>query len=247
VQKRDLDEETYADSLTQSDERREMNPWQDYICHEIDICNALDVKFNIPNIQLMFHWAEQILRFEVLQQYSEERHEEGHTTNLKEDWNASNHNLNYLPLVITFQCRTLCFQIRELNIQALAQHWENSAAACNVFPSWDERVASLSSQSYAIPKFMGPQNRRNGKHPDPMVIDFRALHDNTQDAMHHMTIFSATHEFVKCKSRNKSYISNEQLHVIELCIYHGIKIHVEGLEGKSISRMCRCTGRLSWR
>jgi hypothetical protein len=43
------------------------------------------------------------------------------------------------------------------------------------------------------------------------------------------------------------YISDEQLHTMELCIYHGIKIQVEGLDGERISQMCRCTGRQSWR
>jgi hypothetical protein len=34
---------------------------------------------------------------------------------------------------------------------------------------------------------------------------------------------------------------------MELCIYHGIKVHVEGLEGERISQMCRCTGSHNWR
>jgi len=34
---------------------------------------------------------------------------------------------------------------------------------------------------------------------------------------------------------------------MELCIYHGIKVQVEGLEGERISRICRCTGSQSWR
>ena len=34
---------------------------------------------------------------------------------------------------------------------------------------------------------------------------------------------------------------------MELCIYHGIKVQVEGLEGERISKMCRCTGSQSWR
>jgi len=34
---------------------------------------------------------------------------------------------------------------------------------------------------------------------------------------------------------------------MELCIYHGINVQVEGLEGERISQMCRCTGRQSWR
>jgi len=67
-----------------------------------------------------------------LQKYSAEIHEQAHKTNLKDGWNASNHNLNYLPQVITFQRRILCFEIRVLNLQAIAQRQENSAAACKV-------------------------------------------------------------------------------------------------------------------
>jgi len=51
---------------------------------------------------------------------------------------------------------------------------------------------------------------------------------------------------MKHKSRKKTYISDEQLHAMELCIYHGIKVQVEGLEGERISQMCRCTGSQSW-
>jgi len=34
------------------------------------------------------------------------------------------------------------------------------------------------------------------------------------------------------------YISDDQLHAMELCIYYGIKIQVEGLDGEKISQMC---------
>jgi len=94
---------------------------------------------------------------------------------------------------------------------------------------------------------MGPQNRRDGKHPDAMFKEFRALLDNTQDATHRAAIYSGTREFIKHMSRNKRYISDEQLHAMELCIYHGIKVQVEGLEGERMSQMCRCTGSQSWR
>ena len=75
---------------------------------------------------------------------------------------------------------------------------------------------------------MGPQNRRDGKHPDAMIKDFRALLDNTQDATHRVAIYSGPQEFIKHKSRNKTYISDEQLHAMELCIYQVIKVQVEG-------------------
>jgi hypothetical protein len=94
---------------------------------------------------------------------------------------------------------------------------------------------------------MGPQNRRDGKYPDSMIKDFRALLDNTQDAMHRTAIFSGTQEVIKNKSRNKMYIWDEQLHTMELCIDHGIKVQVDGLEGERISQMCRCTGSQTWR
>jgi hypothetical protein len=93
---------------------------------------------------------------------------------------------------------------------------------------------------------MGPQNSRDGKNPDAMIKDFRALLDNMQGAMHHVAIYSGTPEFIKQKSRNKTYISDEQLHAMEFCIYHCIKIQVEGLDGERISQMCRCTGSQSW-
>jgi hypothetical protein len=94
---------------------------------------------------------------------------------------------------------------------------------------------------------MGPQNRRDGNHPDAMIKDFEALLNNTQDATHHAAIYSGTREFIKHKSLNKTYISDEQLHAMELCIYHGIKVQVEGFEGERISQMGRCTGSQSWR
>jgi len=93
---------------------------------------------------------------------------------------------------------------------------------------------------------MRPQNRRDGKHPDATIKDFRALLDNTQDATHRAAIYSGMWEFIKHKSRNRTYISDEQLHAMELCFYHGIKVQVEGLEGERISQMCRCTGSQSW-
>jgi hypothetical protein len=169
----------------------------------------------------MSHWVKQIRRYRALQQHSAERHEQARKTNLKDCCNASNHNLNYLPQVITFQRRILCFEVRELNLQALAQRRKNSAAACKVLPSGADLAAPLSTQSYAKPEFMGPQNRREGKHPDAINKDFRALLDTTQDATHRVAIYSGTREFIKHKSRNKTYISDEQLHAMELLLSTG--------------------------
>jgi len=132
-----------------------------------------------------------------LQQYSAERHEQAHKINLKDSWNASNHNLHYLPQVITFLRRILSFDIREHDLQALTQRWEKSAATCKFLPSGADLAALLSLQSYVKPAFMGPHNRRDGQHPDAMIKDFSALLDNTQDAMHHMAIYCGTLEYIK--------------------------------------------------
>jgi len=195
----------------------------------------------------MSHWVEQIRRYGALHQYSAERHEQAHKTNLKDVWNASNQNLNYLPQVITFLGQILCFEIRELNLQALAQCLENSAAASKVLATGADLAATLGSLSYTKREFMGPQNRRDGKHPDAMIKDFRAILDNTHDATHRVAIYSGTREFIKHTSRNMTYISDDQLHAMELCIYHGIKVQFESLDGERISQMCRCRGSQSWR
>jgi len=192
VKKGKVDEETTAESWTRSKMRRKMNAWQDHISHEIDISKELDTNFNCLKIHLMSHWAEQIRRYGALQQYSPERHEQEHKTNLNDGWNASNHNLNYLQQVITFQSRILNFKIRELNLEALAQCWENSTAACIVFPSGADLAAPLSTQSYAKPEYMGPQNCRDGKNPDTMIKDFIALLNNTQEVTDCAAINSST-------------------------------------------------------
>jgi len=146
VKKGKVDKATNAETWTPSNKRREMNAWRDYISHKIDVSKKLDADFNFPKIHLMSHCVEQIRQYGALQQYSAERHEQAHKTNLKDAWNASNQNLNYLPQVITFQRRILCFEIRELNLQALAQHRENSTATCNVLPFSADLVAPMSSQ-----------------------------------------------------------------------------------------------------
>jgi len=224
VKKRKVDEETNAATWIPSKKRREMNAWRDYITHKIDISNDINADFNCLKIHLMAHWAEQIRWYGALQQYSAERHEQSHKTNLKDGWNASNHNLNYLPQVIAIQRRILSFDIRELHLQSLAQRRESSAAACKVFPSSADLPAPLRAQLYKKPEFMGLQTWRDGKHPDAMFQNFRALLDNTQDAAHRAAIYSGMQEFIKHKSGNTTYTSDEQLHAIELCIYHGIKV-----------------------
>jgi len=93
---------------------------------------------------------------------------------------------------------------------------------------------------------VGPQHHRDGKHPDAMIKDFRALLENTQATTHRTAIYSSTPEFIKLKSRNKTYILDDQLHTMGLCVYHGIKVQVEGLEGDRISQMCRYIGSQSW-
>jgi hypothetical protein len=99
-----------------SKKRHEMKAWRDYISDKIDVSQELDADFNFPKIHLMSYLVEQIRRYGALQQYAAERHEQAHKMNLKDGWNASNHNLNYLPQVITFQRRILCFKLRELNL-----------------------------------------------------------------------------------------------------------------------------------
>ena len=141
-----------------------MNAWLKDISHEIDVCMEWNADFNILKIHLMSHWDEQIHQYGALQQYSAARHEEAHIKNLQDGWNAYYHNLNYLPQVITFHRWILCWEIWELNIQALVQHQEKSAAMCEVLPSCTDLAAPLITQSYLKPEIMGPQNGHDGKY-----------------------------------------------------------------------------------
>jgi hypothetical protein len=224
-----------------------MNASRDYISHEMDISNELDAAFNFPKIYLMSHWAKQIRWSGALQLYSAERHEQANKANLKDGWNTSNHNLKYLPKVITFQRHILWFKIRDLNFKALAQRYANSAPASKVFHSGADLAAPLSSQSHAELEFIGPQHRHDGEHPDTMIKLFRTLLDNTQEAMPPAATYSGSHVFIQHKSRKKRYIADEQLHAMELCIYHGIQVQVESFKGECISQICRCAGSQNWR
>jgi hypothetical protein len=189
---------------------------RDYIGQEIEGSKQLDVDFNFPKIQFMCRWVDHIRRYDSLQQYSAVRHKQAGYTNLNDGWNDSNQNLNYLPQVISCQCRILYFEMRELNLQALAQRRENSAAASNVLPSGADLAAPLGSQSSAKPEFMGPLNSHDGKHPNAMIKNLRALLNNTQDATHRVAIYGGTWVLIKDKSHNKTYISVDQLHAMEL-------------------------------
>jgi hypothetical protein len=111
AKQRKVYEETKAHSCTSSKKRLEMNALWDYISHETDISKEVDANFNFLKIHLMSHWAEQIRRYGAWLQYSAERQNHAHRTNLKDGWNASNYNLNYLPHVITFPRHILCFEI----------------------------------------------------------------------------------------------------------------------------------------
>jgi len=94
LKKRKVDEETNAETWTPSKMWREMNAWRDYISHGIDHSKELDADSNSPKIHIMSHRVEQICQYGALQQYSAKRHEPAHEMNLKDGWNASNHNLN---------------------------------------------------------------------------------------------------------------------------------------------------------
>jgi len=67
-----------------------------------------------------------------------------------------------------------------------------------------------------------------------------------QDATNCAALCSCTWEFPKHQSHHKTYISDEQLHTTDLCIFNGIKFQVDGLDRDHMSQMCRCTGSQSW-
>jgi hypothetical protein len=188
VKKRNVHEEANAETWTPSKKHCETNDCWDYISDAIDVSKQLYADFNFSKIHLKSHLVETICGYIALQQYSAERHEQAHKMNPKNCWNPFNQNLKCLPQVITFQRPIVYFGARDLNLQALGQHRKNGSGAFNVPLSGTDVPNLLGSQSFAKPIFMGPQDRRDGKHPDSMIKDFRALLNNTQDTTHHVAI-----------------------------------------------------------
>jgi hypothetical protein len=111
VKKRKVDKVTIAETWTPFKMQCEMNNWWDYLRHEIDVSKVLDADFNFPKIHWMSHWVKQIRRSGGLQQNSADSHIPADKTNLTDGCNTSNHDLNYLPQVITVQRRILCFDV----------------------------------------------------------------------------------------------------------------------------------------
>jgi hypothetical protein len=93
------------------------------------VSKELDPDFNILKIHLMSLWVEQIRQVGALQKYSAKNHKQACTTNLKDSGIASSHILNSLLQVITSQRSILYLDFTELNLQAVAECRENSAAA----------------------------------------------------------------------------------------------------------------------
>jgi len=135
VEMRMVDKETLGITWTLSKKWCKMNAWREYLSHEVDGSKELDAKLNFPKIHLMSHSVRLICRYGALQQFCGKRHGHARTTKLKAIWNASNHNLNYLPQVITIQYLILCFEMRVLNLETIGQLQEKSSAPCTVLPS----------------------------------------------------------------------------------------------------------------
>jgi hypothetical protein len=74
----------------------------------------------------MSHWVRHIRRYGAFHLCSADRQEQANNTNLNDYWHAPHQIYDYFLQVITFQHRILYIEIRELNLQSLAQHWENS-------------------------------------------------------------------------------------------------------------------------
>jgi hypothetical protein len=92
---------------------------------------------------------------------------------------------------------------------------------------------------------MGPQNSHDGNYPFTLIKHFRALLDNMQGTTDHVAIFNSNWRVITHMSCNMTYILDEQMHVMEFFIYHGIQVQVEGIDGAYISQVSRGTGSQS--
>ena len=99
--------------------------------------------------------------------------------------------------MISIQHCIFCFEIREPTAQALTPRRENCPTCCNVLRFGAGLAARLLFQSCGKPEFIRPQNCSDRQYPDTMIKDVRRLLDNTQEAMHHITLYNGMHECIK--------------------------------------------------
>jgi hypothetical protein len=156
------------------------------------------------------------------------------STRLKNLRSTASETTNHVPIIIS----SLSF----LSLLFLSS--SQSTISLRLLPPYAPRnetsifVASYGSCS-ARSLDPGFPPHRDGKHPDTLIKQFRALLHNSQDPAHRVGIYSGMRELIKYMRRNQTFILDEQLHAMVLCIYHGIQVQVEGLEGELISQMCR--------
>jgi hypothetical protein len=62
----------------------------------------------------------------------------------------------------------------------------------NIPSSGADLAAPLTSQSHAKPEYRGPSNNHDEMHPDSIIEDFKALHNNTEDETNGVVIYSST-------------------------------------------------------
>jgi hypothetical protein len=84
VKKRKIDKETNADTWMQSNMRGDLNGWQDYINHVMDVSMGFDSNFNHPMIYMLCHSVEQIRQSGALRLDSADRHRHAYTMNLQD-------------------------------------------------------------------------------------------------------------------------------------------------------------------
>ena len=240
VRKRKAEEELRAESLTPTQRRREYNEWRDFIDSEVDMSKEGDAHFNFIKIHLMSHFAEQVRLYGSLPQWSAETHEHAHRANLKDGWNASNKNLDYLPQIFAYQRRVLCFEMRGLNRQAVQGSDDHHLAGKTA------TIAGPSTASpFTQPMLISPQN--DNKTPDGQLKHFGALVDSI-DVVQRSALLNGTRDFLQRRlPKRDEILSDEELRKAEICIYHAIKVEVDDLDGDKKTQMCRCTGEKPWR
>ena len=275
VRKRKAEEELRADSLTPSQRRREHSEWRDFIDSEVDLSKENDAHFNFIKIHLLSHFTEQIRLYGSLPQWSAETHEHAHRANMKDGWNASNHNLDYLPQIFAFHRRVLCFEIRSLNLRSVERLRKDSDSDNNPWQiettipdpssarqnphsaeglrtdSGNHRAntATITGPSSASPLFTQPMlisPQNDSKTPDGQMKHFGALVDST-DVVQRSALLNGTRDFLLRRLSKRDEILDEELRKAEICIYHAVKVVIDDMDGERKTQMCRCTGEKPWR
>jgi len=237
-----VDEKTNAETWTPSKKRREMNVWRDYMRRKIDDSKALGADFTFQLSTWCLIGLNRFLDMEPCNSI------------VPRDTNKHMKQTSMTFGTPPIKISTTCHKWSPCSVAFSASKSESSISKLSLSfgsimlpPAKSSLLVLIWLPPYAPSHMRSPNSCRPKTTVMESILTLWTKTSEHYSTIHRMertawVLYSSMREFVKQKNCNKMDILDEQLLAMELCIYHGIKVQAEGLDGECISQMCRCTG-----